>query len=76
LSGLREPSPGPNSSIFRMSAGVSDATLDRSRPVWVLCESGFRAAIAASQLVALGYRPVLLAKAGVTDVLGSLSERV
>jgi hydroxyacylglutathione hydrolase len=55
---------------------VSDATLDRSRPVWVLCESGFRAAIAASQLVALGYRPVLLAEAGVTEVLDSLSERV
>jgi glyoxylase-like metal-dependent hydrolase (beta-lactamase superfamily II)/rhodanese-related sulfurtransferase len=51
----------------------ADRVLDRSRPVWVACASGFRAGIAASLLATRGFEPVLLARAGVTEVLQKLS---
>lgn len=55
---------------------LSDETLDPSRPVWVLCATGFRAAMTASLLAARGFEAILLADGGVTDVLDSMSERV
>jgi len=38
--------------------------LDRSRPVYLLCRSGARAASAASQLRELGYRDILVVRGG------------
>ncbi|HIE21308.1 MAG TPA: MBL fold metallo-hydrolase [Acidimicrobiia bacterium] len=43
--------------------------LDPSRPVWVACESGYRASIAASFLEQRGLEPVVLTGAGVPDLL-------
>jgi len=48
--------------------------LDKASLVWVACESGYRATIAASLLEARGYEPVVLAHAGVTDVLRKRSK--
>ena len=49
--------------------------LDPNRPVWIYCGSGFRASIAASTLEARGYEPVVLADAGVTELLQTLSNK-
>lgn len=38
--------------------------LDRSRPVYLLCRSGTRAASAASRLAALGHRDILVVRGG------------
>jgi rhodanese-related sulfurtransferase len=51
--------------------GVPDE-LRADKPVWVLCVSGFRASIAASLLERHGYRAVVLAHGGVSDVLDRL----
>jgi glyoxylase-like metal-dependent hydrolase (beta-lactamase superfamily II)/rhodanese-related sulfurtransferase len=48
-------------------------SLDPDRPVWVACETGYRASIAASALQSRGFEPVVLAGAGVTEVLRALS---
>jgi len=48
-------------------------SLDRDRPVWVACETGYRASIAASALQSRGFEPVVLAGAGVTEVISALS---
>jgi glyoxylase-like metal-dependent hydrolase (beta-lactamase superfamily II) len=48
--------------------------LDRTRPVWVACATGFRAGIAASLLAAEGFEPVVLANSGITEVLGLMSD--
>jgi hydroxyacylglutathione hydrolase len=48
------------------------SSIDPARPVWVLCASGYRATIAASFLQRAGHTPVVLAGAGVPDVLGKL----
>jgi glyoxylase-like metal-dependent hydrolase (beta-lactamase superfamily II)/rhodanese-related sulfurtransferase len=45
------------------------ASLDPTRPVWVACATGFRAGITASLLAARGFEPIVLAHAGVPDVL-------
>lgn len=47
--------------------------LDTGRPLWVACETGYRANLAASMLEAEGYDLRVLAGAGVTDVLANLS---
>lgn len=47
------------------------AELDPQRPVLVACRSGRRAAIAATALVAAGYRPVVLDGAGIPDVVSA-----
>ena len=47
--------------------------LDPTQAVWVMCASGFRASIAAGLLQRRGYRPVVLAKGGVADILGHMS---
>ncbi len=53
-------------------AGIPE-NLDKSRPVWIVCETGYRASIAASVLETEGYEPVVLAGGGVTEVLRELS---
>lgn len=48
--------------------------LDTSNPVWIACETGYRAAIVASILQDRGFEPVVLTGAGVTDLLKGASE--
>jgi rhodanese-related sulfurtransferase len=48
--------------------------LDRSRPVWVACASGFRAGLAASLLASKGFDPIVLARSGVTEILRQMSD--
>ncbi len=45
------------------------------RPVWAVCASGYRAAIAASILSAAGYSPVAVDGGGVDEVLAGLARR-
>jgi hydroxyacylglutathione hydrolase len=47
------------------------AGLDPTEPVWVLCGSGYRSAIAAGFLEQQGFTPVVLDEAGVPDLLGA-----
>ena len=47
--------------------------LDLDRPLWIACETGYRANIAANILETDGYDVHVLAGAGVTDVLADLS---
>ena len=54
-------------------AGHLPDALDTSRPLWVACDTGYRANLAASILEANGYELRVLAGAGVTDVLADLS---
>jgi glyoxylase-like metal-dependent hydrolase (beta-lactamase superfamily II)/rhodanese-related sulfurtransferase len=46
--------------------------LDLSKPVWVVCQSGNRATIAAGLLEMQGAQPIVVAKGGVTDILSTL----
>ena len=55
-----------------MAGGAPDA-VNQDRSVWVACETGYRANIAASFLNRDGYQPVVLIDGGVTDVLTELS---
>jgi rhodanese-related sulfurtransferase len=43
--------------------------LDRHRPVYVACESGSRAAIAAARLADAGYRPVVVTGGGIPELV-------
>ena len=43
--------------------------LDRSRPVWVVCQSGGRASIAGTLLSELGIAPIVVTVGGVPEVL-------
>ena len=52
---------------------AAEKGLDRARPVWVACATGFRAGISASLLAAKGFEPVVLAGSGVTEVLAAMS---
>jgi hydroxyacylglutathione hydrolase len=47
------------------------AEIDPDRPVLVACGSGRRAAIAATLLAREGYQPVVLAGAGIADVVAA-----
>ena len=47
----------------------SDLDLKKDREVWVACGTGYRATIAAGLIEQAGYTPVVLAEAGVPDVL-------
>jgi hydroxyacylglutathione hydrolase len=49
--------------------------LDPERPVWTLCEGGFRATIAAGLLERLGFTPVVLTRGGTPEVLDALGAR-
>ena len=52
---------------------VAEDTLDRTRPVWVACATGFRAGITASLLAAQGFEPIVLANGGVPEVLKAMT---
>lgn len=54
-----------------LTGGAPDG-LERADPVWVACASGYRATIAAGLLERAGYRPVQLARGGVTDVIAEM----
>ena len=53
----------------------SPPELDPDRDVWVVCESGYRATIAAGLLEQMGYKPVVLVGKGVGDVMQSSANR-
>jgi rhodanese-related sulfurtransferase len=53
---------------------VAEDRLDRARPVWVACATGFRAGITASLLAARGFEPIVLANGGVPEVLKAMTE--
>ena len=46
--------------------------LDRSRPVWLVCSTGFRASIAASLLQREGLEPIVVTGGGVSETLAKL----
>jgi hydroxyacylglutathione hydrolase len=48
--------------------------LDGDSPVWLVCETGFRAGIAASVLQHRGFDPIVLTDKGATDVLALTSK--
>jgi hydroxyacylglutathione hydrolase len=48
--------------------------LEREREVWVACGTGYRANLAASCLRNRGFEPVVLAEAGILDVLKALED--
>lgn len=48
--------------------------LDSDRPVWLVCGTGFRATIAASIIQNRGFEPIVLADAGVQDVLTAMAD--
>ena len=54
-----------------LAAGVPPE-LSRDDEVWVACGSGYRATIAAGLLLREGFRPVVLSRGGVPDVLRRL----
>jgi rhodanese-related sulfurtransferase/glyoxylase-like metal-dependent hydrolase (beta-lactamase superfamily II) len=49
--------------------------LDPARPVWVVCDVGTRASMAANLLRQAGFEPVVLAGGGVPDLLTLLARR-
>jgi hydroxyacylglutathione hydrolase len=60
--------PGALHSYVPDLLGGAPAELGTDMPVWVVCATGFRASIAAGLLEQRGYRPIVLAHGGVTDV--------
>ncbi|HEX2369445.1 MAG TPA: rhodanese-like domain-containing protein [Acidimicrobiia bacterium] len=50
------------------------ADLDRSRPVWVVCATGFRASIAAGLLLREGLEPIVVNGGGVSETLALLRQ--
>ena len=53
-------------------AAATPEDLDPSREVWVGCETGHRAHIAASILHTRGFDPVVLTGAGIAEVVAAL----
>lgn len=65
------PLPGAHTRyVPDLVAGVGEG-LDAAHPVWVVCGSGYRAAIAASLLEGHGYTPVLIDEGGVDELLAA-----
>jgi hydroxyacylglutathione hydrolase len=63
-------------SVTRFVADLADPRDwlgDPARPVWTVCQSGYRAAIAASLLAASGYDVTAMDGGGVDDVLATLA---
>ena len=56
-------------------AAESPGELDASREVWIACETGYRANIAASFLQREGFEPVVLVDAGIPEVVAELAGR-
>jgi rhodanese-related sulfurtransferase len=61
--------PGSIESYVPDLAEATPEGLIAGREVWVACESGYRASLAASLLEARGFVPVVLNDAGIADVL-------
>ena len=55
-------------------AATTPPGLEADSPVWLICETGFRAGIAASILQNRGFDPVVLIEKGATDVLAATSK--
>ena len=55
-------------------AGATPAELDDDRPVWLVCGTGYRATIAAGIVQRRGFKPMVLAEGGATDVLSHTSK--
>ncbi|MDP9495031.1 MAG: MBL fold metallo-hydrolase [Actinomycetota bacterium] len=65
--------PGSTLAYVPDVARATPVGLDQGREVWVVCESGYRANLAAAILEVRGFRPVVLVGYGVPEVLNSLS---
>ena len=61
--------PGSIESYVPDLAAATPDGLIAGREVWVACESGYRASLAASLIEARGFVPVVLNDAGIADVL-------
>lgn len=62
-------------SVLAYAPDVAAATpeaLDPNREVWIACETGYRASIAASVLQTRGFEPVVLKGAGIAEVVTAL----
>lgn len=62
-------------SVLAYAPDVAAATpvgLDPTREVWVGCETGYRASVAASVLQSRGFQPVVLTDAGIVEVLKAI----
>ena len=65
--------PGSTLAYVPDVALATPVGLDQGREVWVACESGYRANLAASVLEVRGFRPVVLVGPGVPEVLDSMT---
>lgn len=65
--------PGSTLAYVPDVARATPVGLDQGREVWVTCESGYRANLAASILEVRGFRPVVLVGPGVPEVLESIT---
>jgi len=65
--------PGSTLAYVPDVALATPVGLDQGREVWVACESGYRANLAASVLEVRGFRPVVLIGPGVPEVLDSMT---
>jgi rhodanese-related sulfurtransferase len=65
--------PGSTLAYVADVALATPAGLDQGREVWVVCETGFRANLAASVLEVRGFKPVVLVGPGTPEVLQSMS---
>ncbi len=61
--------PGSIESYVPDLALMTPDEVSSDSEVWVACESGYRASLAASLLEARGFRPVVLVDAGIAEVL-------
>ncbi len=63
-----EPLPGAIHGYVPDLVDGVPAELDAARPVWVVCGSGFRSAIAASLLARQGFEPVIVDGGGASEI--------
>ena len=66
----------PAGSLMAYAPDVASSTpdeLDPSREVWIACETGYRASIAASFLQRDGFDPVVLVDAGMPEVMAAIA---
>ncbi|HZD24422.1 MAG TPA: rhodanese-like domain-containing protein, partial [Acidimicrobiia bacterium] len=67
--------PGSVLSYVPDLATETPPVLATDQPLWLVCETGYRATIAASIVQARGFVPMVLAEGGATDVLAKTSNR-
>jgi len=65
--------PGSTLAYVADVALATPVGLDQGREVWVACETGFRANLAASVLEVRGFKPVVLVGPGTPEVLQSMA---